>query len=653
MQQLQNVIESAFERRADITPANVDTVTREAVNQVISLLDSGALRVAEKIDGQWVTHQWLKKAVLLSFRINDNQVIDGAESRYFDKVPMKFADYDEARFQKEGFRVVPPAAVRQGAFIARNTVLMPSYVNIGAYVDEGSMVDTWATVGSCAQIGKNVHLSGGVGIGGVLEPLQANPTIIEDNCFIGARSEVVEGVIVEEGSVISMGVYLGQSTKIYDRETGEVFYGRVPAGMEERQLIDSQRGQIAIGWLIVEDLVMVLTLVLLPAVAGMTEKGDVGLASLALDMGITIGKVVAFIAIMMLVGRRLVPWILSRSAATGSRELFTLSVLALALGIAFGAVELFDVSFALGAFFAGMVLNESELSHRAAHDTLPLRDAFAVLFFVSVGMLFDPMILLEQPLAVLATLAIIIFGKSAAAFFLVRMFGHSPRTALTIAASLAQIGEFAFILAGLGMALDLLPQAGQNLVLAGAIISIMLNPVLFTLLEKYLDKTETLDEQTLEEVLEDEKQIPVDICNHALLVGFGRVGSLLGEKLMAQGIPLVVIETSRTRVDELRARGIRAVLGNAANEEIMNLAHLDCARWLLLTIPNGYEAGEIVASAREKCPNIEIIARAHYDDEVEYIVERGANQVVMGEREIARAMLKLLETPPAGELITG
>ncbi|MDM7343294.1 YbaL family putative K(+) efflux transporter [Klebsiella pneumoniae] len=417
--------------------------------------------------------------------------------------------------------------------------------------------------------------------------------------------------------------------------------------LEERQLIDSQRGQIAIGWLIVEDLVMVLTLVLLPAIAGMAEKGNVGFASLALDLGITIGKVVAFIAIMMLVGRRLVPWIMSRSAATGSRELFTLSVLALALGIAFGAVELFDVSFALGAFFAGMVLNESELSHRAAHDTLPLRDAFAVLFFVSVGMLFDPMVLVQQPLAVLATLAIIIFGKSAAAFFLVRMFGHSPRTALTIAASLAQI------LAGLGMALNLLPQAGQNLVLAGAIISIMLNPVLFTLLEKYLDKTETLDEQTLEEVLEDEKQVPVDICNHALLVGFGRVGSLLGEKLMAQGIPLVVVETSRTRVDELRERGISAVLGNAANEEIMELAHLDCARWLLLTIPNGYEAGEIVASAREKCPNIEIIARAHYDDEVDYIIDRGANQVVMGEREIARAMLRLLETPPAGEVVTG
>ncbi|MBD2797289.1 2,3,4,5-tetrahydropyridine-2,6-dicarboxylate N-succinyltransferase [Xenorhabdus sp. 18] len=230
MLQLQTTIETAFENRVNITPMTVDNATRDTINQVIQMLDSGKLRVAEKIDGKWVTHQWLKKAVLLSFRINDNQVMEGAESRYFDKVPMKFADYDQARFEKEGFRVVPPAAVRQGAYIARNTVLMPSYVNLGAYVDEGSMVDTWATVGSCAQIGKNVHLSGGVGIGGVLEPLQANPTIIEDNCFIGARSEIVEGVIVEEGSVISMGVYIGQSTKIYDRETGEIHYGRVPAG---------------------------------------------------------------------------------------------------------------------------------------------------------------------------------------------------------------------------------------------------------------------------------------------------------------------------------------------------------------------------------------------------------------------------------------
>lgn len=230
MQHLQAIIEQAFEERASITPNTVSSSVKQAVLDTIALLDSGKLRVAEKIAGVWVTHQWLKKAVLLSFRIQDNQVIDGAESRYFDKVPMKFADYDQARFEKEGFRVVPPAAVRKGAYIAKNSVLMPSYVNIGAYVDEGTMVDTWATVGSCAQIGKNVHLSGGVGIGGVLEPLQANPTIIEDNCFIGARSEVVEGVIVEEDSVISMGVYLGQSTKIYDRETGEIHYGRVPAG---------------------------------------------------------------------------------------------------------------------------------------------------------------------------------------------------------------------------------------------------------------------------------------------------------------------------------------------------------------------------------------------------------------------------------------
>ena len=222
MSNLQQIIEAAFEKRAEITPKTVDAQTRAAIEEVIEGLDSGKYRVAEKIDGEWVTHQWLKKAVLLSFRINDNQIIDGAETKYYDKVALKFADYTEERFAQEGFRVVPSATVRKGAYISKNCVLMPSYVNIGAYVGEGTMVDTWATVGSCAQIGKNVHLSGGVGIGGVLEPLQANPTIIGDNCFIGARSEVVEGVIVEDGCVISMGVFIGQSTKIYDRETGEV-----------------------------------------------------------------------------------------------------------------------------------------------------------------------------------------------------------------------------------------------------------------------------------------------------------------------------------------------------------------------------------------------------------------------------------------------
>ncbi|WP_034912863.1 YbaL family putative K(+) efflux transporter [Erwinia sp. 9145] len=413
--------------------------------------------------------------------------------------------------------------------------------------------------------------------------------------------------------------------------------------LEERQLIDSQRGQIAIGWLIVEDLVMVLALVLLPAIAGMFEEGNASPGLILFDLLITIGKVAAFMVLMMVVGRRVVPWILARSAATGSRELFTLAVLALALGIAFGAVEFFDVSFALGAFFAGMVLNESELSHRAAHDTLPLRDAFAVLFFVSVGMLFDPMVLVNEPLAVMGVLAIIVVGKSLAALLLVRLFGHSKRTALTISVSLAQIGEFAFILAGLGISLKLLPDEGRNLVLAGAILSIMLNPILFAVLQRYLDKTETIEEQTLEEAIEEEKQIPVDICGHAVVVGYGRVGSLLGKKLLEQGVPIVVVENSRSRVEALREQGIKAVLGNAARPEIMELACLNCARWLLLTIPNGYEAGEVVIAAREKYPTIEIIARAHYDDEVDYITERGANGVVMGEREIASSMLTLMK----------
>jgi 2,3,4,5-tetrahydropyridine-2-carboxylate N-succinyltransferase len=230
MQELKQIIEQAWEDRASIQPNVAPARIGDAVAHVLNELDQGRMRVAEKIDGQWVTHQWLKKAVLLSFRLEDNQLMKGGETRYFDKVQSKFAHYDEHQFRLGGFRVVPPATVRRGSFIGKNVVLMPSFVNIGAYVDEGSMVDGWATVGSCAQIGKNVHLSGGVGIGGVLEPLQANPTIIEDNCFIGARSEVVEGVIVEENSVLSMGVYIGQSTKIYDRETGSVTYGRVPAG---------------------------------------------------------------------------------------------------------------------------------------------------------------------------------------------------------------------------------------------------------------------------------------------------------------------------------------------------------------------------------------------------------------------------------------
>ena len=228
MSDIQSIIVDAFEHRADITPRNVDTNVRDAVMEAIDQLDRGEIRVAEKCDGQWVVNEWIKKAVLLSFRINDNEFIKGGFTNYYDKVPSKYADMNSREFRESGVRVVPPATARRGSYIAPSTVLMPSYVNIGAYVDSGTMVDTWATVGSCAQIGKNVHLSGGVGIGGVLEPMQAGPTIIEDNCFIGARSEVVEGCIVREGSVLGMGVYIGKSTKIVDRETGEVMYGEVP-----------------------------------------------------------------------------------------------------------------------------------------------------------------------------------------------------------------------------------------------------------------------------------------------------------------------------------------------------------------------------------------------------------------------------------------
>ncbi len=230
MQAIKTIIETAFESRSTLSPQTTAADIKDAVQQAIALLDSGKARVAEKINGTWQTHEWLKKAVLLYFRLHDNTIINDGGIQYFDKVPLKFQQANTTELKTSGVRIVPPAVARQGAFIAPNTVLMPSYVNIGAYIDSGTLVDTWATVGSCAQIGKNVHLSGGVGIGGVLEPLQATPTIIEDNCFIGARSEIVEGVIVEEGSVISMGVYIGQSTRIYDRETGTVSYGRVPAG---------------------------------------------------------------------------------------------------------------------------------------------------------------------------------------------------------------------------------------------------------------------------------------------------------------------------------------------------------------------------------------------------------------------------------------
>ena len=413
--------------------------------------------------------------------------------------------------------------------------------------------------------------------------------------------------------------------------------------LEELNLLDTQRGRVAIGWLIVEDLVMVLALVLLPALSGVLggkpTNEDI---SIGLELLITLAKVGAFIALMLLVGRRAIPWILAKVAASGSRELFTLAVLAIAMGIAFGSAQLFDVSFALGAFFAGMVLNESELSHDAAEKTLPLRDAFAVLFFVSVGMLFDPLILFKEPLPVLATFLVIVVGKSLAALAIVRAFGHPLSTALTISASLAQIGEFSFILISLGIGLELLPEQGRDLLLAGAILSILVNPLLFVAIQRlqpWLDRREGVGLPSQPEV---DAPPPILERNHALLIGYGRVGRRVAERLREAGIPLVVTEDNRAGLDELRSAGISSVLGNAARPGVLELAQVEHARWLLIAIANGFEAGQIAQQARALNPNLEIIARAHFDAEVDYLEQSGADLVIMGEREIANGMCQRL-----------
>lgn len=416
--------------------------------------------------------------------------------------------------------------------------------------------------------------------------------------------------------------------------------------LEQRQLIDTKRGRIAIGWLIVEDLAMVLTLVLLPALAGsLGGTSDGGDGGLLMPILLTLGKVAAFVAVMILGGRRFVPWVLERVAKTGSRELFTLAVLAIALGIAYGSAVIFGVSFALGAFFAGMILNESELSHEAAENSLPLRDAFAVLFFVSVGMLFNPAILIHEPLPVLATFLVIVFGKSVAAYIIVRMFGHPNSTALTIAASLAQIGEFSFILVGLGVTLNLLPEAGRDLVLAGAILSILVNPLLFIAIDRLQARQEQKAENDPGVVQVEAPDLPPPVLeqNHAILIGHGRVGALVSERLRKDKVPLVVIEDKREKAAELREHGLCVVVGNAANPDVLTQANINSARWLLIAIPNGFEAGTISSHARAINPNLDIIARAHFDAEVDYLEQNGASLVIMGEREIARGMVERVE----------
>jgi CPA2 family monovalent cation:H+ antiporter-2 len=423
--------------------------------------------------------------------------------------------------------------------------------------------------------------------------------------------------------------------------------------LEQRNSLDTVNGRIAVGWLVVEDLVMVLALVLLPALAGVLGGDARGVAaqfsgnSLATALVLTLGKVAMFVALVVLVGTRLVPWLLQMVARTGSRELFTLSVLAVALGIAYGSAELFGVSFALGAFFAGVVLSESDFSRQAAADSLPLKDAFAVLFFVSVGMLFDPNILVRQPVAVVAVVLLIVFGKSVAAFAIVLARGYPVTTALTVSASLAQIGEFSFILAGLGVALGLLPPDGRDLILAGAILSIALNPLVFAtvdpltrwfrarprliaLLERSGHRLATLTEKADEIGLKD----------HAIIVGYGRVGEIIGGALKAQGFPFVVIEENRRWVEELRKHSVTAIYGDATAAGVLQAAGVNRARLLIIAIPQGFQKRRIIELARKANPHIDTAVRTHRASELAYLKGQGVGLAIMGRREVALGLLR-------------
>jgi len=417
--------------------------------------------------------------------------------------------------------------------------------------------------------------------------------------------------------------------------------------LEDHRLLSTPRGKIAIGWVIVEDLVMVLALVFLPALAhSMTGTGGFEIGKLLTSLGVTLGKLAIFVTLMLLVGRRAIPWMLERVAGIGSRELFTLAILAIALGVAFGSAKLFGVSFALGAFFAGMLLNESELSHKAAADSLPMRDAFAVLFFVSVGMLFDPMIIVQQPLPVLATFLIITVGKPAIAFLVVRLFGHPNTTALTISASLAQIGEFSFILASLGVALKLLPVEARDLVLAGALLSIVVNPMLFVALTRWQSRQTDASAPNIATKREPLPGPALPVGEHTILVGYGRVGHQLATLLRERGVPLVVIDNDRELVARAHHDGIAAVRGNAASAALLDELLPATATHALIAIPNAFEAGEIIARLRKANAAMTILARAHSEAEARHLFDHGADGAVLAERELAFSMAEMVLADP-------
>jgi len=506
----------------------------------------------------------------------------------------------------------------------------------------GFVADT-ALAGQLAEIGVML-LMFGVGLHFSLDDLLSVKKIALPGAVVQIAVATAMGVALASwwGWNLMAGIVFGLSLSVASTVV-------LLKALESLGALATPNGRIAVGWLIVEDLVMVMVLVLLPPLAQVfgNTPGTASGHSLLATLAITLGEVALFIGLMLVGGRRFFPWLLWQVARTGSRELFTLCVVAAALGIAYGSSVLFGVSFALGAFFAGMVLRESALSYRAAEETLPLRDAFAVLFFVSVGMLFDPSVLLAQPLQVLAVVAIIVFGKSLAAFLLVLAFRYPLNTALTVSASLAQIGEFSFILAGLGVMLGVLPAEGQSLILAGALISIALNPLVFTVIEpaqtwirarsKLARKLEQRDDPLAE--------LPADVTPHTLtghivLGGYGRVGRRIAEALDAQGQPYVVAEQQREEVERLRTRGIHAVVGDASEPAVLIQAHIARALMLVIAIPDAFQARKMIEIARTLNPRIHILVRSHCEDEAALLRREQSVDVLVGERELANSMVR-------------
>jgi monovalent cation:H+ antiporter-2, CPA2 family len=501
--------------------------------------------------------------------------------------------------------------------------------------------------GQLAEIGVML-LMFGVGLHFSLEDLLAVRRIALPGAIVQITVATLLGIAVTSfwGWSLASGIVFGLALSVASTVV-------LLKALENRGILETVNGRIAVGWLVVEDLVMVLVLVLLPPLSlwlgdnahdHAIKNGD---RSLLATLALTLGKVAVFIALMLIAGRRLFPKLLWQIAGTGSRELFTLCVVATAVGIAYGSAELFGVSFALGAFFAGMVMRESPLSYRAAEESLPLRDAFSVLFFVSVGMLFEPQVLIREPLHVFAVVAIIILGKSLAAFFLVLLFRYPLNTALTVSASLAQIGEFSFILAGLGMSLGLMPAEGQSLILAGAIISIAVNPLVFHAIEPAQTwiRSRSKLAQALERPDDPLAVLPMTVeltrlTGQVVLVGYGRVGRRIGEALTANGISFVVAEENREIVEKLRLSGIPAVSGDASDPHVLIQAHIQRARMLVIATPDTLDVHRMIEIARTVNPRIETVVRTHSEEEATLLEKETAGKVFLGEHELASSMIQ-------------